>query len=187
MQRNSFMLAALLLVCVSMSAQAQSEADRYAQNLNTSLGYNYAMKFIEMVRVGWPPVRAYHAMFAYKNGWQIGYFRGWHEGAYQSNRPLIESWAANFNSSYTAWLQWHQSQTWSQDVWGSFEKGYHDGYSKGRAAGWNQGVSIQYTQVPGPDPADFGRARSIARGQLDPNDPYADLRNRPMITGPGSF
>jgi len=187
--RNTTLAAALLFVLIqAMPANAQlSEADRYAQLLHSTLGYNYALKFVEVVRAGWPPLTAYRAMYAYKNGWQVGYHRGWHEGAYQSNRPLVESWRANFNSTYVAWLQFHQNTEWSQGVWGSFEKGFHDGYDKGRLVGWNQGRPLDAGQVPGPEYADFGRARARSRAQNDPNDPYSDLRNVPQITGPGSF
>ena len=189
MRKNSLRSAALLFVLTfSVPAWAQvSEADYYAQSLQNTLGYNYAMKYIEVVRAGWPPLTAYRAMYAYKNGWQVGYYRGWHEGAYQANRALIESWRGSFNQHYIDWLQFHQNTPWAQGVWGSFEKGFHDGYDKGRAAGWNQGRSLDSSQVPGPDLADFGRARARARSQNDPNDPWSDLRNVPMITGPGSF
>ena len=99
----------------------------------------------------------------------------------------VESWAASFNQNYMDWLQFLQNTPWSQNVWGSYQKGYYDGWDKGRTAGWNQGRGLDFNAVPQPDLADFGRWARAVRSTEDPNNPWADLRNREVITGPGAF
>jgi hypothetical protein len=181
--RKALLAASLVLV---LPAFAQpSEAGAYAQQLQSYIGYGYSQKFLEIVRAGWPPVNAWRAMWVYKNGWDLGYHRGWHEGAYRAYPQWIASWRPAFDQGYAVWLQEMQTLEWSRSFWGSYQKGYYDGYDKGRAAGWDQGRTLDFSAVPPPDFADFGRYARSVRG--DPNDPWSDLRNREVVTGPGAF
>jgi len=185
------LIAACLFLQVTPAQAEDSEADHYAQTVNSDLGYNYALKYVELVRAGWHPQKAYYAIWAYQNGWRLGYHHGWHDGAYQINRNRNQQWTGPWRAwmynEYDAWLKAQQSWGWSKDVWGAFEKGYHDGYDKGIRVGWNRGQHLDRAYIPQPDLSDFGRAARNARSGLDPNDPWADLPLRPQVTGPGSF
>jgi hypothetical protein len=179
-------VGALLLVLVTLAsftgsaaAQAQpSEAQIYAAKIQADPGAangGHLAIYSELVRKGKKPYDAYRAAYIYNKGFEIGYYYGVVDFVLKGQRP-----ADNYDTFFS-WQTFYQQQAWSKPLWGWFQQGYLDGHTKGKrvAARLEAGRS---DLIP---PANVGDLNRYQRSlNIDPDDPWSDLRVREQITGP---
>jgi len=169
---------------------AQQFAGQY-NNIVGSIGSNYADLYVNLAGKGWDLLNAYRAVFAYKSGWDLGYYRGWHEGSLNyldASNPGYANFKEGFDQNYRDWENAYKSYDWARDVWGMYQLGYMDGRLRGIDEGKRSpNTPILQNQVRLPTASnDFAQA---LRGEPcnDIEDPWCDLiftNPRDSITGP---
>lgn len=170
-------LAALPGTAAAQQAQpneAQVYAAKIAADPGAANGGQLAI-YWELARKGKPPYDAYRAAYIYNKGFEIGYYYGVVDFVLQGKRP-----ADNYDTFFS-WQTFYQQQAWSKPLWGWFQQGYLDGHTKGKmvAARREAGRS---DVIPPATAGDLNRyQRSL---NIDPDDPWSDLRVREQITGP---
>jgi hypothetical protein len=146
----------------------------------------YAMFLILMQR-GWGHLAAFHAVWAYSNGWITGYPDGcyvgyWNDYRTKAPNPPPEVVAQNaqmlayYLGVYQQNLQLNQSYT--PEVWGMYQVGYLDA----RVQAQREFPGCQGNQIRDLTLADY---LAYFRGLgVDPCDPAADLPINPAGWGP---
>jgi hypothetical protein len=191
----SVTLNALIAMPGAVSSQ-DLESQRYGSDISSHLGPTYTQQYWDLIQKGWEPLKAHGAIWAYSNGWKLGYDHGWHDEAYQirfyakHRAHWTKLWMSWFDQEYDVWLKFHQEADWSKDVWGAYEKGYVDGEDRGRVQSRKDRDRRGFfyrDSVPAPDKDDFGRAARNAGSAGDAGDSMRGHWPRRTITGPGSF
>jgi hypothetical protein len=169
---------AILLQLHPATVMAQeNEAQKYARIIATDgriQGRGYDTIYAQLLRKGKQPLDAYRATYIYGRGFELGY-------TYYAIRAISGQEPSDKYEAHYQALRNFQQEPWSSQLWGWYEQGFIDGQMRGYAvAGKTEQGDLQ--KVPQISESDLGRyQRSL---NIDPDDPWSDLRVRERITGP---
>lgn len=133
--------------------------------------------YAALINKGWKPINSFYGLWAYSNGWLIGYRHGQWYG-YFRNQPLAPT-KTQFDSEYLNDFTKHRDQWkwWTGPVLGMYQMGYMDGKQQGLVENWGNAKEFRYPV--------YGDYQSYFRAVgIDVCDPFGDLPLNTSYWGP---